>query len=843
MGRLNHNKLVWVDGTLIAVPDKNEPIINKELIDWVIREEGFLNEPTDIGDGKITLGSGLTDPRWHKLYNERGGKWSSEDNRRAVAEELAKRNKWAEDSIPNWEYFPNDAKRAMLSYKYNYDFTPSNSPKLFNAMSNLDFLEAVRQMDATSKDPKFRKGLEERRARERAWALRGIEDNFFSNKPEEPVEMPDALTVSNPYESRIDNTIFSNRYVPASNSNYVETVPISREADEDAKVDSIVQNIIAYNNLRNKLSWKNQEPQQYVPTSGINYVAPVSYSEGGELKKRKTWDELSMTERAEMMRVAIENGITTLPEIKKQYNEFAEGGDTEVNDYRSGGKIQIRPENRGKFTRLKERTGHSASWFKAHGTPAQRKMAIFALNSRHWKHALGGPLVDAAMAHFYGGETEDSQQMETYDAPWVTEAKEKEALRRAWLDEQAEKYAQAVEDAKHPIGHYMNELVVTPNGTRLGSVSSDAMLDNLQSSIRERQAKDRRDASDMVRHIHEGTEAAAKVLAPLVAAPAAPYLYSGITGLMANPVVNAAFTADGVINAPSRIREGIEDISNGNYGPAAWNLGTTALDLVGGASLLKTLPSKKTSTIKRMTGIDMDGNEYELPIRIMRGGVKDLSGNIISDEELVSNWKRSQDFYKMRLRARGLSQRGHAYTKDDNGAYNVYKNLGFDKSKEDFLSEVEELGGAYADTGDNKYGIILNRLNSTGKSRRGTTNTANVHESAHLMRTPKEAENMEQINWSNLNLDEDEAAARGSQIKSMLGIKDYTPITAEQLKYMKDNYVRLTGQDNNMQRFLDSITDFGLAAGWLSRNSFALGGARNLLKFDFLKHPSGWKGF
>ena len=87
MGRLNHNKFVWVDGTLVAVPDKNEPIINKELIDWIIREEGFLDEPTDIGDGKITLGSGLTDPRWHKLYNERGKKWSSEDNRRAVAED------------------------------------------------------------------------------------------------------------------------------------------------------------------------------------------------------------------------------------------------------------------------------------------------------------------------------------------------------------------------------------------------------------------------------------------------------------------------------------------------------------------------------------------------------------------------------------------------------------------------------------------------------------------------------------------------------------------------------------------------------------------------------------
>ena len=55
----------------------------------------------------------------------------------------------------------------------------------------------------------------------------------------------------------------------------------------------------------------------------------------------------------------------------------------------SGGKdsgIHIKPENRGKFTRLKKRTGKSASWFKAHGTPAQKKMATFALNARKWKH-------------------------------------------------------------------------------------------------------------------------------------------------------------------------------------------------------------------------------------------------------------------------------------------------------------------------------------------------------------------------------------------------------------------------------------------------------------------------
>ena len=57
---------------------------------------------------------------------------------------------------------------------------------------------------------------------------------------------------------------------------------------------------------------------------------------------------------------------------------------------KGGHKIHIKKENRGKFTALKKRTGHSASWFKAHGTPAQKKMAVFALNAKKWHHSHGG---------------------------------------------------------------------------------------------------------------------------------------------------------------------------------------------------------------------------------------------------------------------------------------------------------------------------------------------------------------------------------------------------------------------------------------------------------------------
>lgn len=60
----------------------------------------------------------------------------------------------------------------------------------------------------------------------------------------------------------------------------------------------------------------------------------------------------------------------------------------DVPQYRGGkdSDIYIKPSHRGRFTKLKQRTGHSASWFKENGTPAQKKMAVFALNAKKWKH-------------------------------------------------------------------------------------------------------------------------------------------------------------------------------------------------------------------------------------------------------------------------------------------------------------------------------------------------------------------------------------------------------------------------------------------------------------------------
>ena len=127
-------------------------------------------------------------------------------------------------------------------------------------------------------------------------------------------------------------------------------------------------------------------------------VKEIQYIDPNLFAPKDAWDRLSLREKAEMMKVAVRNGITSLQEIRQEYNEFAEGGG-----------IHIKPENRGKFTALKERTGHSATWFKEHGSPEQKKMATFALNARKWKHGDGGNL-------FYpGGEIKYGRPYYSYD--------------------------------------------------------------------------------------------------------------------------------------------------------------------------------------------------------------------------------------------------------------------------------------------------------------------------------------------------------------------------------------------------------------------------------------------
>lgn len=67
----------------------------------------------------------------------------------------------------------------------------------------------------------------------------------------------------------------------------------------------------------------------------------------------------------------------------------------ELNTFAEGGKIHIKPENRGKFTKYcgGKVTSECIAKGKRSSDPAVRKRATFAANARKWHHAFGGDLL------------------------------------------------------------------------------------------------------------------------------------------------------------------------------------------------------------------------------------------------------------------------------------------------------------------------------------------------------------------------------------------------------------------------------------------------------------------
>jgi hypothetical protein len=88
--------------------------------------------------------------------------------------------------------------------------------------------------------------------------------------------------------------------------------------------------------------------------------------------------------------------------------------------------------------------------------------------------------------------------------------------------------------------------------------------------------------------------AAKKIGLPLLGFAAAPMLLGAAEGaipstigtIMNNPIVDAGLTIHGAVTAPKNIKEGVQELQEGNYGRGALDLGLTALDLYGAGKLV-----------------------------------------------------------------------------------------------------------------------------------------------------------------------------------------------------------------------------------------------------------------
>lgn len=155
---------------------------------------------------------------------------------------------------------------------------------------------------------------------------------------------------------------------------YSKGSPNMQKALREFDLDTVLQNIDAgYNDTKNPGLRKRRDYERALFQSDIQQ--PVQQRQP-VINNGFMYDNPDA--RLPLVRTPYLKGLWSLE------NPYMYVPEEEV--FASGGKIHIKKKNRGKFTALKKRTGKSASWFKAHGTPAQKKMAVFALNSRHWGH-------------------------------------------------------------------------------------------------------------------------------------------------------------------------------------------------------------------------------------------------------------------------------------------------------------------------------------------------------------------------------------------------------------------------------------------------------------------------
>lgn len=101
------------------------------------------------------------------------------------------------------------------------------------------------------------------------------------------------------------------------------------------------------------------------------------------------WSELSMTEKNEVIKMAVAQGIRDIPSIKNLYEESVNGS----RRFDDGGTIHIDPSKKGTFTAAASKHGMGVQEFasKVLSHPenyslTMRKKANFARNASHWKH-------------------------------------------------------------------------------------------------------------------------------------------------------------------------------------------------------------------------------------------------------------------------------------------------------------------------------------------------------------------------------------------------------------------------------------------------------------------------
>ena len=282
---------------------------------------------------------------------------------------------------------------------------------------------------------------------------------------------------------------------------------------------------------------------------------------------------------------------------------------------------------------------------------------------------------------------------------------------------------------------------------------------------------------------------------------------SGITKVLSNPLVEAANGAIGLGFAG----KGAYDVSQGKFTPE------TAMDFMGLYPASRSLTGlAKPSTINRSTKGILGSNS---------------GSNPFINEDIVFNYKQDPlEMHYARAKAKG-------YNPDKIEYYNLTED------SERNMQLMQELAKKYNMTPEELLKVYRNHLDTKSGHAAALTDRRNTiihdgklpdshasailsHEVDHALHLPDEPV-PDNTFFPRIKLGSDyfmkenntEVAARGSQLHDYFGHTGTEPITADELKYAKEHYVKDTGINNNISNMLWSINDYDALAKWMTKYS------------------------
>ena len=282
----------------------------------------------------------------------------------------------------------------------------------------------------------------------------------------------------------------------------------------------------------------------------------------------------------------------------------------------------------------------------------------------------------------------------------------------------------------------------------------------------------------------------------------------GVSRVLGNPIIEAANNAVGLGFAGM----GAYDVSQGKFTPE------TAMNFMGLYPASRSLTGlTKPRTINRSTKGILGNN---------------TGSNPFINEDIVFNFKQDPlEMHYARVRAKGLYSPNRI----------EYYNLTEDSERNTQL--IQKLAKNWGTTPEELLPYLKNHLATKSGHAAALPTEGNIiihdgklpdshasailsHEVDHALHIPDEPVPDGALfpriylkgNYFK-SLNNTEVAARGSQLHDYFGHTGTEPITADELRYAKEHYVKDTGINNNMNDLLWSINDYDALAKWMTKYS------------------------